>query len=123
MDAPNESVVEDAALTWFVELGYDIAHGPHLAPGEPASERDSFADVILKGRLRHAIQRLNSGVPEEARDEAFRKLLGIATPLKLRGPICRSPMRQEAVLVQLGPYAFSFGRPTRERLWFSSPRS
>ena len=51
MSALNESIVEDAALTWFGELGYAIAHGPHMAPGEPAAERDSFADVVL-GRLR-----------------------------------------------------------------------
>jgi hypothetical protein len=43
----NESIVEDAALEWFGELGYAVGHGPHLAqegarhlhrerrPGEP----------------------------------------------------------------------------------------
>lgn len=29
----NESIVEDAALTWFGELNYAINHGPHLASG------------------------------------------------------------------------------------------
>ena len=43
----NESTVEDAALTWFEELGYSIAHGPDIAPGEPATERDSFGDAVL----------------------------------------------------------------------------
>ena len=28
----NESIVEDAALEWFGELGYAVGHGPHLAP-------------------------------------------------------------------------------------------
>jgi type I restriction enzyme R subunit len=37
----NESTVEDAALTWFGELGYAVAHGPHLAPGEPTAEMKS----------------------------------------------------------------------------------
>ena len=46
----NESIVEDAALAWFAELGYAIGHGPHLAPGEPAAERNSFGDVVLLGR-------------------------------------------------------------------------
>ena len=41
----NESTVEEAALSWFHELGYAIAAGPQLAPGEPASERDSFAAI------------------------------------------------------------------------------
>jgi type I restriction enzyme R subunit len=63
----NESIVEDAALEWFGELGYAVGHGPHLAPGEPAAERDSFGEVVLVGRLREAIRRLNPAIPEEAR--------------------------------------------------------
>ena len=63
----NESIVEDAALEWFGELGYAVGHGPHLAPGEPAAERDSFSEVVLVERLREAIRRLNPPIPEEAR--------------------------------------------------------
>ena len=59
----NESIVEDAALTWFGELGYAVAHGPQLAPGEVASGRDSFGEVVLVGRLREAIRRLNRRQP------------------------------------------------------------
>jgi len=29
----TESIVEDAALEWFGELGYAIGHGPEMAPG------------------------------------------------------------------------------------------
>jgi type I restriction enzyme R subunit len=76
----NESTVEDAALTWFGELGYTVAHGPHLAPGEPAAERDNFGEVVLVGRLRAAIQRLNPEIPEDAREDAMRKVLRLATP-------------------------------------------
>ena len=59
----NESIVEDAALKWFGELGYAFGHEPHLAPCEPASRdggRDSFGEVVLVGRLREAIRRLNA---------------------------------------------------------------
>src|SRR5450759_611002 len=76
----NESTVEDAALSWFGELGYAVAHGPHLAPGEPASERDGFGDVVLVGRLREAIQRLNPDIPNEALEEALRKVLRLGMP-------------------------------------------
>ena len=62
---------------WFGELGYAVGHGPHLAPGEPAAERDSFGDVVLVGRLREAIRRLNPAIPEEAREEALRKVLRV----------------------------------------------
>ncbi len=75
----NESHVEDAALTWFGELGYAVGHGPQLAPGEPAAERNSFGEVVLVGRLREAIRRLNPAIPEEAREEALRKVLRVAT--------------------------------------------
>lgn len=37
----NESIVEDAALTWFWGLGYTIGHGPYLSRGEWMAERDS----------------------------------------------------------------------------------
>ncbi len=62
----KESIIEEAALEWFVELGYAIGHGPQLAPGEPLAERDSFGEVVLVGRLREAILRLNPAIPEEA---------------------------------------------------------
>src|SRR5687768_14399821 len=76
----NETIVEDAALSWFEELGYAVMHGPHIAPGEPAAERASFGEVVLVGRLRDAIRRLNPAIPEEARDEALRKVLRVGTP-------------------------------------------
>lgn len=38
----TESVVEDATLDWFGELGYSVVHGPDIAPGEPGAERESY---------------------------------------------------------------------------------
>lgn len=52
----NEPIVEDAALEWFGGMGNAVGHGPHLAPGELAAERDAFGEVILAGRLREAIR-------------------------------------------------------------------
>ena len=75
----NEAIVEEAALSWFDELGYAIGTGPDIAPGEPASERTSFADVILVGRLQDAIQRLNPLIPQEAQEEALRKVVRLDT--------------------------------------------
>ncbi|HZI12196.1 MAG TPA: type I restriction endonuclease subunit R [Myxococcus sp.] len=76
----TESVVEEAALEWFTALGYAVIAGPELAPGEPAAERASYAQVVLEGRLQEALRRLNPGVPPEALDEAFRKLTRISSP-------------------------------------------
>ena len=76
----NEATVEEAALTWFEALGYTKAHGPRMAPGEAESERATFNAVVLEGRLREAIWRLNADIPDEAREEALRKVLRVATP-------------------------------------------
>ena len=61
----NESIVGDAAIEWFGELGYAVGHGPQRAPGEPTAERELFGWVVLMGRLREAIRRRNPTVPEE----------------------------------------------------------
>ncbi|MEO8615492.1 MAG: type I restriction endonuclease [Luteolibacter sp.] len=71
----NESIVEEAALTWFGELGYAVGHGPQIAPGEPAAVRDGFGEVVLVGRLREAIRRLNPAIPEEAREDQNLRIL------------------------------------------------
>jgi type I restriction enzyme R subunit len=76
----NEAIVEDAALTWFGELGYQVGHGPYIAPGELQAERDSFGEVVLQRRLRAAVDRLNPAMPAEARDEAVRKVLRLGAP-------------------------------------------
>lgn len=38
----QESVAEDAALSWLGELGYSVLSGPSIAPGEPAAERQAY---------------------------------------------------------------------------------
>jgi hypothetical protein len=76
----TESIVEDAALTWFGGLGYAVGHGPQMAPGEPAAERESFGEVVLVGRLREALRQLNPAIPQSRtlatlRDTLLPKLL------------------------------------------------
>ena len=47
----NESLIEQAALQWLAELGYETAFGPEISPGGERPERESFRDVVLVGRL------------------------------------------------------------------------
>ncbi|MBA4147633.1 MAG: DUF559 domain-containing protein [Verrucomicrobia bacterium] len=75
----NESIVEDAALSWFGELGYSCLGAEALTPALSHGEREAYSDVVLAGRLREAIRRLNPAIPEEAREEALRKVLRVAT--------------------------------------------
>ena len=69
----SESVVEQAALDWFRGLGYDVVGGPDMPPG-PQSLRESYADTIFPSVVRGALDRLNPNLPNEALDDAFRKL-------------------------------------------------
>lgn len=71
----SEADLEDVVLGWLRELGYSVVHGPRIAPGEPAAERTSFADVVLVGRLRAAIARINPKIPPAALEDAEKKLL------------------------------------------------
>ena len=70
----TESEVEDAALEWLEDLGWEVAHGPHIAPHSAGSERTDYTEVILENRLRQALARLNPALPTDAMDDAFRKL-------------------------------------------------
>jgi type I restriction enzyme R subunit len=70
----NESIVEDAALEYFAELGYSTALGTHLAPGEPGAERVSFDQVFLQKRLRDAVGKINHDVEPALIDEAIKRL-------------------------------------------------
>ncbi len=41
----TKSVVEDAALQWFAEIGYGIGHGPDLEPGGLIQTQATLSDV------------------------------------------------------------------------------
>ena len=74
MTTINESVVEDAALAWLGDLGWQVAHGLDIAPDTPNAERADYDQVVLGQRLRDALAALNPGLPAAALDDAFRKL-------------------------------------------------
>ena len=70
----NESIIEEATLSWLDSLGYAVKNGLDITPGEPAAERQDYGQVVLEYRLRQALVRLNPFLPVEALDDAFRKL-------------------------------------------------
>lgn len=75
-----ESVVEEAAIAWLTELGWQHVPGPVLAPDGDAPERASFRDVVLVGRLRAALARINPHLPADALDEVERAVLRLESP-------------------------------------------
>ena len=69
----SESVVEESALDWLRELGYNVVGGPDMPPG-PHALRESYTDVVLPSVVRGALARLNPNLPTAALDDAYRKL-------------------------------------------------
>ncbi len=75
-----EAEVEQAALSWFQDLGYSISLGKDVSPGEPGALRSSYKQVLLSEILQSAIARLNPSLPQSAQEEALRKVQRVATP-------------------------------------------
>ncbi len=71
----TENQVEQAALAWLESVGWQVANGAEIAPGEAAAERESYGQVMLERRLQDALARLNPKLPSGALDDALRKLL------------------------------------------------
>ena len=74
MTTLSESTVEAAALEWLHTLGWQMAHGPDIAPDTPGAERDNYGQVVLEQRLQDALARLNLSLPASAQDDALRRL-------------------------------------------------
>ncbi len=67
----DEAQLEIATVDYFRELGYEYIHGVQIAPDGEAPERADYGQVVLVGRLRDALTRINPGVPDNAIEEAL----------------------------------------------------
>ena len=76
----NEQVVEDATIEYFRDLGYDYVHGSDIEPDGKHAGRESFAEVLLLGRLEAALERINPGVPHDVLIEAIRTIQRLDAP-------------------------------------------
>jgi len=63
----TEDEVEQVAIELLEEQGYS-----YLTPEEWEVERDGLSNVLLKNRLKAAIDKLNRSIPEEAKEQALR---------------------------------------------------
>jgi len=71
MSSFNESVVEEAALEYFRQLGFETTWGPGIAPDGESPERANYGEVLLRGRLREALERINPGFSADVIDKAL----------------------------------------------------
>ena len=70
----SEASVEDAALKQLADIGWQVIHGPDIAPDTIGAERNSYEQVILERRLRDAMYKLNPNLPDTALRNASHKI-------------------------------------------------
>lgn len=79
----TEADVEQIAIELFQELGYTHLYGGDIAPEMPAAERSAYSEVILSQRLLSALTSLNPSIPQDAIEEAVKKLTRVSSPTLL----------------------------------------
>lgn len=69
MSAIDEAVIEALLLDDLGRLGWTMVHGAGISAGQSAAERSDYREVVLTGRLRSAVARLNPDLPPDAWDD------------------------------------------------------
>ncbi len=76
----NESMVEQAALSVLENIGYSILSSEEASPDTVDPQRAAYQNVILQGRLKSTVERINPTIPTYAIDDALRTLQRWETP-------------------------------------------
>jgi type I restriction enzyme R subunit len=69
-----ESDLEQLALNWFQDTGWDYRAGPDIAPDSDSPQRTDYRQVLLQGELREALARLNPQIPAAVLDDVAHQL-------------------------------------------------
>ena len=80
MPTLTEAEVEGLLLDHLGRLGYVCLNDAVSGPDGAVPEREAYSDTILAGRLRAAVARLNPGIPEDAREDAVRRVIASDRP-------------------------------------------
>ena len=59
----NEEQLEHLCLDWFQEGGWDVLHGPDIAPDGDNRLRNDYTQVVLDSQLRAAFETINKHLP------------------------------------------------------------
>ena len=72
MNTIFESTIEEFVIELLQNQGWQ-----YLSPEEQELERPDLSDVVLKDRLKRAIESINPTISEEAREQALRQVLNL----------------------------------------------
>ncbi len=80
MSKLTESAIELFAIEQFEQLGYQYVYGPSIAPDAEQPERNRWDEVLLRGRLMQALQRINPNMPEAILQSALKEVARLHSP-------------------------------------------
>lgn len=80
MSGITEGIVEEACLDYFRAIGYRALYGPDLGLGGVAQERTGWDQVVLMGRLKAAVGRINPGLGPDAVSSVVATVLRAESP-------------------------------------------
>ena len=66
----TENEIEEVAIGWLQNLGYEYVLGTDISPDGAFPERE-YTEVVLAQRLGNAIDRLNPDLSFDAKDAAI----------------------------------------------------
>ena len=76
----TEDDLEQLALTWFQDSGWEYRYGPDISPDGDTPERTDYRQVLLQGRLFDALRRLNPEVPDAVLEEVLHRVAKLHEP-------------------------------------------
>ncbi|MBU0996251.1 MAG: type I restriction endonuclease subunit R [Proteobacteria bacterium] len=80
MERITESAIENFSIKLLERSGYQYIYAPSIAPDSETSERESFEDVLLIGRLQNAVGRINPDIPADIRQDAIKQIQRLKSP-------------------------------------------
>jgi len=76
----TENTIEEFTIKLLAHNDYEYIYAPNIAHDGETPERTSYEEVLLLGRLRESIRRINPTIPPEIQDEAVKELNRIHSP-------------------------------------------
>ena len=77
----TEQQLEDTAITWFQQLGWQYANGADISPDSSSPARSDHRQTVLREHLLSALSRINPHIPAAALEQAAHELLTVSEPL------------------------------------------
>jgi type I restriction enzyme, R subunit len=76
----SEDDLEQQSLKWFDALGWEVLHGPDIAPDGDNPLRSSFRDVFLRPVLLKQLQKINPHLPVSVFDDVIARITHAESP-------------------------------------------